>query len=90
MKSVVIVIMIGLMLGGCAGGLSNTNQKQVALVISKCPVLKKYTKAQMQRAAAELKVLPSEAQVAVMVTDYGKLRDACRVASNKMKQSIKK
>lgn len=83
------IIMGTLVLGGCATG-SATQQKQVALVISKCPVLKNYTKEQMRKAASELKSLPSESQVAVLVTDYSKLRDACRVASKKLKQSTKK
>ena len=92
MKQTILVsmIMATLALGGCAGGMSQTQQKQVALVISKCPVLKNYSKEQMKKAASELKNLPSESQVAVLVTDYSKLRDACRVASKKMKQSVKK
>jgi hypothetical protein len=90
-KMIVTTLMIATMtLGGCAGGLSQTQQKQVALVISKCPVLKNYSKEQMKKAASELKSLPSESQVAVLVTDYSKLRDACRIANKKLKQSVKK
>lgn len=93
MKKIALAFMMmgTIVLGGCAGGsMSQTQQKQVALVISKCPVLKQYTKEQMKKAAMELKSLPSESQVAVLVTDYSKLRDACRVASKKLKQSTKK
>jgi len=89
-QTILASIILGtLVLGGCAGGMSQQQQKQVALVISKCPVLKNYTKEQMKKAASELQSLPSESQVAVLVTDYSKLRDACRVASRKLKQSTK-
>jgi outer membrane murein-binding lipoprotein Lpp len=89
MKQTILAAMIigTMLLGGCATG--SEQQKQVALVLSKCPVLKNYTKDQMKKAASELKSLPSESQVAVLVTDYSKLRDACRVASKKLKQSTK-
>lgn len=92
MKNFALAFIIAgtIVLGGCAGGLSQSQQKQVALVVSKCPVLKQYTKEQMKKAAMELKSLPSESQIAVLVTDYSKLRDACRVASKKLKQSTKK
>ena len=85
------IILGTLVLGGCAGGsLTQQQQKQVALVISKCPVLKNYTKEQMKKAASEMQSLPNKSQIAVLVTDYSKLRDACRVASRKLKQSTKK
>lgn len=82
------VIVMSTIMGGCAG-MSGTQEKQVALVLSKCPVLKNYTKNQLKAAAQEVKNLPSESQVAIMVTDYGKLRDACRVATKKLKQKFK-
>jgi hypothetical protein len=89
-KMILATLFIATTLGGCAGGsLSQTQQKQAALVISKCPVLKQYSKEQLRQAAAELRSLPSESQVAVLVTDYSKLRDACRVANKKLK-SLKK
>jgi hypothetical protein len=88
MKPIIqFVLIAALALGGCATG--SEQQKQVALVISKCPVLKNYSKEQLKKAASELKNLPSESQVAVLVTDYSKLRDACRVARKKLKQSTK-
>jgi hypothetical protein len=88
-KMVLATVLIATTLGGCAGSLSQSQQKQAALVISKCPVLKQYTKEQMRQAASELKSLPTESQVAVLVTDYSKLRDACRIANKKLK-SLKK
>jgi len=38
-----------------------------------------YTAAQQRQAAGELRKMHSEAQVAKMITDYGKLRAACRI-----------
>ena len=44
-----------------------------------CPPLINYTAAQQRQAAGELRKMHSEAQVAKMITDYGKLRAACRI-----------
>jgi hypothetical protein len=44
-----------------------------------CPPLINYSAAQQKQAANELRKMHSEAQVAKMITDYGKLRAACRV-----------
>lgn len=64
-------------LTGCA----SVTPERVTLAYSKCPVLKNYTQDQMKRAASELRQLPSESQIASMITDYGKLREACRIAT---------
>ena len=66
-----------LLLTGCA----SITPERVTLAYSKCPVLKKYTEEQMKKAASELKQLPNESQIASMITDYGKLREACRIAT---------
>ena len=44
-----------------------------------CPPLVNYTAAQQKQAAAELRKMHSDAQIARMITDYGKLRAACRI-----------
>lgn len=44
-----------------------------------CPPLINYSAAQQKQAANELRKMHSEAQVVKMITDYGKLRAACRV-----------
>ena len=44
-----------------------------------CPPLVSYSADQMKRAAAEMRALHKEAELRRLVTDYGKMRDACRV-----------
>ena len=44
-----------------------------------CPPLVNYSAAQMKRAAAEMRALHKEAELRRLVTDYGKMRDACRI-----------
>lgn len=46
-----------------------------------CPPLVAYSKAQQAKAAAELGALPKDSQLAIMIVDYGKTRDACRLYS---------
>ena len=46
-------------------------------VVSGCPPLVTYSRAQMAEAAKELRL--SGPEVRRLVTDYGKLRDGCRV-----------
>lgn len=43
-----------------------------------CPPLVTYSAAQQKRAALELRKIP-RSQVAQMIVDYGKMRDACRL-----------
>lgn len=46
-----------------------------------CPPLVKYSAAQQQRAAQELRKLgKSPSQIAQMIVDYKKTRDACRAS----------
>jgi hypothetical protein len=45
-----------------------------------CPPLVTYSPAAQHRAAAELRALPNDSQLAVMTDDYGKLRKACRIS----------
>lgn len=80
MKIVAVVIMTFL-LAGCA---TSTNQA-ISIVVNQCPSLKKYTKEQMLQALSEIKNLPSETQVIILLNDYSKLRDACRLAERKLK-----
>lgn len=81
----VVALSCSLFLMGCA----TTTGQERALVLSKCPVLKNYTQEEMTRAAKELRGLPSDAQLSEMITDYSKLRDACRLADRKLK-SVRK
>lgn len=43
-----------------------------------CPPLVTYSAVQQKRAAIELRGIP-QSQVAQMIVDYGKMRDACRI-----------
>lgn len=72
-----IIIGFTLFLTGCA----SVTPERVTLAYSRCPVLKNYTQEQMKRAASEIRNLPTESQIASMITDYGKLREACRIAT---------
>ena len=80
-----IVYALGMviLLTGC-GTLSGQQKQQLSLVITKCPVLMKYSKSQLVTAAMELKSLSTESQIAKMLTDYSKLRDACRTIEKKI------
>lgn len=71
------ILFLALGLSGCA----SITPERVTLAYSKCPILKQYTEEQMKKAASELRQLPSESQIASMITDYGKLREACRIAT---------
>lgn len=55
------------------------------LVIAKCPVLKSYSPEQQQKAADELKALGVDSELATMLVDYSKMRDACRAITKKKK-----
>lgn len=87
----IIVGLLAMMLAGCSGSMSSlvTDAKgrpiTQAMVISKCPALKQYTPEQMARAATELRSLADDSELAKLITDYGKMREACRVISNKLK-----
>jgi len=43
-----------------------------------CPPLVTYSRAQQTQARSELLSLPAGSQIAKMIVDYGKTRDACR------------
>jgi hypothetical protein len=85
MKLATVLVLSSLSLTGC-GTISSfkPTQKQVNLVLTKCPVLRNYTKTEMRQAASELQNIPSNAQLARMIGDYGKLRQACRVITKKL------
>jgi hypothetical protein len=87
-KMMLLAIPMIALLGGCSPSL----QERPTLVeaINKCPVLKTYTPEQLRKAASELKQIPNESQIAVLLSDYSKFRDACRVADRKLKAMVKK
>ena len=87
MFRLLFVIPLAAVLGGCA---MSQQQEAVTIALNKCPPLKKYTTEQLVRAAKELEQIPTETQITQMLADYSRLRDACRVAEQKLKQARKK
>lgn len=86
MFKVLLLIPVLVALGACT---PQQQERTITVAINKCPALKNYSREQLRRAAEELKLLPSESQVAVMLSDYSKLRDACRVAERRLRQMSK-
>jgi hypothetical protein len=66
-RRVLIAVSFSAVIGGCQS------------VRGGCPPLIKYTAEQQQRAAKELRGLGQSSQIAQMIVDYKKTRDACRV-----------
>lgn len=55
----------------------------VAITYTMCPPLTPYAKELQKKAARELNTLGPDAALSKYMTDYGKLRDACRAISRK-------
>ena len=93
MKKIFVLVSMFILIG-CAlsllTGCASITPERIEVAMSTCPVLKKYTQEQMKQAASELKSLPTEAQIATMMTDYSKLRQACRLAEQKLKDVASK
>lgn len=86
MFKLILLIPILVSLGAC----SSTEQiRATTIAINKCPTLKNYSREQLVKAAQELRSLPSESQLSVMLSDYSKLRDACRIAEQRLRQMNK-
>lgn len=76
------LVLFTVIMGGCAS--VGTNQA-INIAVNQCPTLKKYTREQLLQAAKELKNIPPNSQITMLLTDYNKLRDACRIAEKKLK-----
>jgi len=83
MKFIIIGILT-LTLSNCDNA-QMSSQRARPIIVSQCPELAKYKTADLKRAAKELNLLPANSQIAELLTDYNKLRDACRVLSNRMR-----
>lgn len=84
-----LIITTCLILTGCSNSLwSPADIRQV--VISRCPPLVNYTPEQQRITAQELRSIYSDSQIAQMITDYAKLREACRVVTKRVNKRIKK
>lgn len=80
-KNMLIASSLVVFLGGCAMAAEEKHE----LIVSRCPTLKKYTTEQMAKAADELKKIPTDSQIATLLADYSKLRDACRIAEKQLR-----
>ena len=85
-KITILIVPFFFILGGCS---LSEQQRVTTIAINKCPVLKNYSREQLKRAASELRNLPNDSQLTSMLSDYSKLRDACRLAENKLKSMYK-
>lgn len=74
-----------LFLTGCSSSLNN--QQNISIVLSKCPTLKSYSKEKMQRAISQIRNLPDDSELIEILGDYSSLREACRVAERKLKNT---
>ncbi len=67
----IATLLLAISIAGCS------SVPRTATVV-RCPPLAAYPADQQQRAAAELRALPSDSTVAGMIADYGTLRARCR------------
>lgn len=72
-----------LLVSGCASSLNNSQNQSI--VLTKCPALRSYSPEKMQRAVASLKEIPDDSELIEILSDYGSLREACRLAERKLK-----
>lgn len=86
-KMFMLTIPFLVVLGACT---PMQQERATAIAINKCPALKNYSREQLKRAAGELRLLPNESQVAILLSDYSKLRDACRVAERRLREMNRK
>ena len=85
------LIMVGglcLILSGCSTLSGLSKQEIQTVVFNRCPVLINYTPEQQKLAAEELRKLYPESVIVSMITDYSKLREACRVVNKRVKARI--
>ena len=54
-------------------------QEITPAIIRKCPPIVNYSPEQQQKIARELQDIKENTEISKIITDYSKLRDACRV-----------
>lgn len=79
MKLILSIIVLTFFLAGCRP----IDREQVTVYLTRCPPLVSYSKETQKKALAELRKIASDSEIARMISDYSKLRDACRI-NNKM------
>lgn len=88
MIKLVMILSSCLILSGCAT-LGLSKQEVQTVVLNRCPILVNYTLEQQKIAAQELRKLYPESVIVSMITDYSKLREACRVVAKRVKARMK-
>lgn len=78
-----IMILSLFFLTGCASSLNNS--QNINLVLSRCPTLKNYSQEKLKKVAIQIKDLPDDSELIEILNDYGKFREACRLANKKLK-----
>lgn len=86
-NKVFLVLVATSLLGGCATMGQSEIAQTKTLVLAKCPVLKQYSRERLTKAANELKFLPNDSELAALLTDYSKMRDACRAITKELKKA---
>lgn len=91
MKKIIIAIsiMTSIFLSGCSTFSAMSDEEKIqtrTLVLARCPILKQYSQERLLKAAEEMKNLPEESELLAMLTDYGKMRDACRAITKELKK----
>jgi uncharacterized protein (DUF4213/DUF364 family) len=76
---ILLVVPVALLLSGCA------TKEQIQVVMTRCPIIKNYSKEKLEKAADELANLADSSELIEIISDYSKLRDACRIVSKKLK-----
>lgn len=66
---------------GCAMVLSSLALTACQTTGGGCPPLVAYSADQLAKAGSEYEALPADSELARMIVDYGKTRDACRVVN---------
>ena len=79
------VIPILMLLAGCSVPRSGIR----TIVLNQCPPLVDYSKDQQKLAAEELKKIYTDSQIANMIVDYSKLREACRIVNKRVQVKVK-
>lgn len=82
MKRVIISLFVITLLSGCA----TSSEKILEVSLNKCPPLRNYSRETLFKAAESLKKLVDDEELEMLVNDYGKLREACRIAEQKLKK----
>lgn len=81
-----LILISSVLLTFIVSGCASVTPERVEIALNRCPTLKRYTQEQLLKASNELKNIPSDSEISNMITDYSKIRDACRIVEKKLKK----